>query len=269
MIDTPNGRSAWRSSGASAAKIDCSSVLTAGDGSAVSSPSLTPSALRPQAIDGDQRKKQHVVIGHHGRRRIPQCAAWRWKADSRIAPGMPVDHVVSRPQELVRRHREHRIAARRHERAQGRKTGDIRLDMLDNVEGAEQVERSGEGQPVGQSPILDFATGHIPRPLTGEGVGLDAFDLAELAQQRQVGAGTTADFENARIPRQRQVMEKAVQDAAARLVPPVLFLNLSQLAIDIRIHAFRPRPCAKRRCISAAACFPDRCARHTRRAGPS
>jgi len=112
------------------------------------------------------------------------------------------------------------------------------LDMLDNVESADQVV-----MPVGNFGEFRQRRAHhlAPQPLLRQRarfvVQFQPLDMAEARQHREVVTGAAADLEDMRVVRKlRFTADQVGDDLAPRAIPPVALVQFRHLLIDDALH---------------------------------
>jgi hypothetical protein len=155
----------------------------------------------------------------------------------RITPLVEVGVVMGGPHPLVRRDRDDELAADfqpGRDRCEG---GQIVIDMLDHVEGADEVVvtilDSGE---LGQRRAHDRTSEALFGDRARAGVQLEAVDMTELAEHREIMARAAADLEDGGIGGQPLAPDEVGEDRAAPAVPPMAFVMLRHMVVDQLFH---------------------------------
>ena len=110
--------------------------------------------------------------------------------------------------------------------------------MLDHVERADQVVMTlGNAFELGKRRVPHRSAETLFRDRARFVVELEAFDLAEFLQHREVVAGAAADLEQLCAgARPRLAPDQRRQHFAPRPVPPVTLVELGHLLVDDPLH---------------------------------
>ena len=155
----------------------------------------------------------------------------------RVASKVPVQLVVVGPEQLKRRHRKQQPPVRGEQIVDVAERAPRILDVLEHVEHDDEIVTPTRRKRVVERTDLDPLA---PRRLIGHdaGVGLDAFDLPELAEKRKQHAIAAADVEDGGIAAApEQTSANLAYGIVARPPPPVAGRQITVALGVRRVHA--------------------------------
>jgi len=115
--------------------------------------------------------------------------------------------------------------------------GVIVIDMLDDVERADEIVIIRHPLELGQWGTDDDTAQPLLRQRRRFIVELEPVDVAETGQHREIVPGAAADFEDAGIgSRVNLAADELGEDSAARPVPPMAVVELGHLLVDDAFH---------------------------------
>jgi len=149
-----------------------------------------------------------------------------------------VHHVVRRPHPLVGGDGEDELGIRPKLFRDRSESGMVILDMLDDIEGADQMVMAIlHLREFRQRRAHDLAPKPLLRQRAGLLVQLQPIHMAEAGKHRQVVAGAAADLENVRsIRKLRFPADQVGDDLAPSAIPPMALVQLRHLLIDYALH---------------------------------
>lgn len=162
-----------------------------------------------------------------------------FKSGAGVAAIVVMRCIVMAPHPRHRRYRHDEPSARRQLPAKAFETGNVILDMLDDVECRDDVETTrGVRNRIRQAAVLDvyakLSAGNLPRFR----IDLEGFEAPKFRQRLEVATGSATRFKKPQpVDTGSVALDDRLQNASTRAEPPVLTLEFIETVVDVAFHS--------------------------------